>query len=189
MRMAMKRHAIWVQGQKPLHRIRNPWSRLVRQAKEDIGIQAMNTRVSHHLDSVSGHIVALDPANDPLDPSVRILHPDRGPVHPGGMKRFDPGQIDLIRVNLDRKFVASANGTAARIAAANSVIEWGCIEVGVPSPQCRRRSVTSSGKLRVKSTSSAYTVCKCASTDASDCVPCVRHAQNQQRRLQNGTWI
>jgi len=102
MRIAIKRYAIWVQGQKPLHRIRNPRSRLVREAKEDIGIQAINTSVSDHLDGVSGHIVALDSAKDPLGLSVKILHPDRGPVYPGGMKRFDPHQIDLIRVNLDR---------------------------------------------------------------------------------------
>ncbi|MPL74108.1 hypothetical protein SDC9_19918 [bioreactor metagenome] len=103
MGIAVKRHPVRTERQQLLHRFRDLRRRLVRQAVEDVGVQAGDAAVADHVDGGLRHLVALLAADHLLDLRVEILHPDRGAVEPAFRERIHPRGVDLVRVDLDRE--------------------------------------------------------------------------------------
>ena len=103
MGIAVKRHAVGRQGQKLLHRIGDARAGLERQAIQDVGVQTGHTPRADAFGDVAGQVIALLAPDGLLDLGVEVLHPDRGAVHPRRGQRIQPGIVDLVRVDLDRK--------------------------------------------------------------------------------------
>ena len=110
MGIAVKRHAVGVQGQEFLHRIRYAGAGLERQAIEDIGIQAGDPAVADHVGDLLGQLIALLAPDGFLNFGVEILHPDRGAGHARCGQGVEPGGVDLVRVNLNRKLGPFGHG-------------------------------------------------------------------------------
>ena len=103
MGIAVKRHPVWVQRQKLLHRLVDARLGLVRQPEQDVGIQALDPGGAQHVGRVARDVKALDPPDRLLDRIIEILHPDRRAIHPRPRQRVDARLVDLVRVDLDRE--------------------------------------------------------------------------------------
>ena len=106
MGIAVKRNPVGADRQQALHAVGDPRPGLVRQAIEDVGVQAGDAAVPQPLGDPAGDVIALDPADRRLDQRVEILDADAGPGHPGGNQRVHPRAVDLVRVDLDRELGA-----------------------------------------------------------------------------------
>ena len=103
MRIAIKGHPVGREREQLLHRLGDARAGLVRQAVEDIGVEAVHAPLPDHLDRLAGHVVALRPPDGLLDLLVEILHPDRGAVHAAGGQHVEPLAIQFVGVDLDRE--------------------------------------------------------------------------------------
>ncbi len=102
--IAIERHTIRRQRQQFLHALRHPLTVLVRQAKEDVGVQAFDPGGAYHLDRITRGIIALNAADDFLDLVIEILHADRRPVHAVFGKNGNAFLVDLVRVDFNGEF-------------------------------------------------------------------------------------
>ena len=82
----------------------------MRQAKQNVSVQAGHTARADHAHHVTGQLEPLLAPDGLLDFGVKILHPDRGAVHTRRCQGIQSGLIHLIWINLDREFRALGQG-------------------------------------------------------------------------------
>ena len=105
MRIAIKGDTIRRERKKLLHAFCDPRLGLVRQAKEDIGIEAFHAMGTDHIDRATGGFKALDTTDGLLDFIVKILHANGGAVHPCGGERIKACAVDFIGIDFDGEFI------------------------------------------------------------------------------------
>ena len=105
MRIAIKGDTIRRERKKLLHAFCDPRLGLVRQAKEDIGIDAFHAMGTDHIDCATGGFKALYATDGLLDFIVKILHANGGAVHPSGGERIKACAVDFIGVDFYREFI------------------------------------------------------------------------------------
>ena len=104
MGITIQRHPVGRQRQQLLDGFRNAAAVLMRQAIQDVGVQAGNVVAADQVDRLAGQFERLHPTDGFLDLGVEILHPDGRAVHSGRCKRGHARGVDFGRVDLDREF-------------------------------------------------------------------------------------
>ena len=110
MGIAIKRHPVRAERQQFLYGVGDLRRCLMRQAEQDVGVQAGDPGGADGVDGVAGDFVALVPADAGLDRGVEVLHADGGAVHARPGKGVEAGGVDFVRVDLDGEFVTGGEG-------------------------------------------------------------------------------
>ena len=110
MGIAIKGHPIWRKRQKLVHRIADFGFGLMRQAKQNVSVQAAHPPRADHAYHITGQFKPLHAPNGFLDFGVKILHANRGAVHSRCGQGVKARFVNFVGVNLHRKLCPLGQG-------------------------------------------------------------------------------